>query len=129
MPTPREFPCPDCGSTEDWKADYYNAVFQSCTVIVGEDGQPEVDEFLGDEDSYDDGCTEDEAIVCQDCGYRIEFGAFRMLTPKDGRLFDKAPDMLKALQLVVSECESYEAIRELIASIEQGVAESAQGGA
>lgn len=70
------FPCPHCGES-DWKADYYQAVNQGIGLIVGEDGMPEEGEYDGCEDTYDDGCSENERYVCNACRHAIVFGEFR----------------------------------------------------
>lgn len=74
------FPCPNCGSTDDvWKADYYEAVWQSVTILVGEDGKPELFDYTGVTGSYDDGSTEDERYVCRNCEHEIVLGRFEMI--------------------------------------------------
>ena len=86
--TPRNntpYPCPKCGATEAWQANYYWAVHQGVTLVYGDDIDdiPEVEDYDGCENSYDDGATENEAYVCQRCDYRITLGEFRFI-PEGG---------------------------------------------
>jgi hypothetical protein len=64
------FPCPNCGKSA-WKADYYEAVSQHVTVLADEEGKPEVADYDGCTDSYDDGSTDNEQIVCRECGHEV----------------------------------------------------------
>ena len=77
-PAPPAFACPGCGAS-DWRADYYNAVHQGVTVSVGNDGRPQLDAWDGDEETYDDGCTEEDRLVCQACGHVAALGEFRFI--------------------------------------------------
>jgi hypothetical protein len=70
--------CPDCGESQ-WKADYYNAVGQGVRLLTGENGEPVDDDYLGDEEAYDDGGTETERYVCLCCYHEIVFGEFRFI--------------------------------------------------
>lgn len=72
------FPCPNCGMSE-WKADYYEAVWQTCDLVMGSDGEVEFVEYTGVTGSYDDGSTEDESYRCSSCDHTIKLGAFKML--------------------------------------------------
>jgi hypothetical protein len=75
---PAEFPCPSCGGTE-WKADYYEAVWQTISLFVGDDGKPVFGDYTGVTGSYDDGSTADEAWVCRSCDHRLELCEFKMV--------------------------------------------------
>lgn len=77
------FPCPGCGATDQWRADYYQAVSQGATVVLGADGEPDLITYSGDEDSYDDGSTENEGIACGGCGHAIVFGRHVFVRPFD----------------------------------------------
>jgi len=69
------FLCPNCGE-DAWVADYYEAVHQSITLVVGEDGEPEFGEYTGGTGGYDDGSTSDECWRCQSCDHVIELAKF-----------------------------------------------------
>jgi hypothetical protein len=78
-PTASEaFPCPHCGATE-WKADYYEAVWQTISLVVGDDGEPELADYTGVTGTYDDPSTDDEAYRCASCDHTIQLGTFRLL--------------------------------------------------
>jgi hypothetical protein len=64
------FPCPNCGAS-DWKADYYEAVWQTVSLTVGADGEPELGDYLGVTGTYDDPSTEDEFYRCCSCDFVI----------------------------------------------------------
>lgn len=72
------FPCPSCGATDAWKADYYEAVWQTCTVEADENGRPVVTDYTGVTGSYDDGSTENDALRCRECGYEVTLGTFKL---------------------------------------------------
>lgn len=72
-----EYKCPECGGTE-WKADYYQAVWQTVT-LEDNDGAPVFGDYTGVTGSYDDGSTQDEAYRCCSCSHTVELGTFRML--------------------------------------------------
>lgn len=76
------FPCPSCGRTDGWRADYYQAVSQGVELVAGKDGEPYPfpTDYRGDEKSYDDGSTENEAYRCA-CGHEIALGEFRLVRP------------------------------------------------
>lgn len=76
------FPCPNCGES-NWKADYYQAVSQGLVLVIGDDGEREYGDYAGDEETYDDGSTEDEALHCRECGHTIPLGVFRMIDEED----------------------------------------------
>lgn len=69
------FACPNCGGTE-WKADYYEAVWQSVAVVANAngDGTPVIADYTGVTGSYDDGSTENEALRCCSCEYTVPIG-------------------------------------------------------
>lgn len=77
------FPCPNCGATDRWVADYYQAVRQGCTVVTAESGDPAVMDYGGDESAYDDGATDNEAIRCLECDHEIVFARFRLVPAED----------------------------------------------
>jgi hypothetical protein len=76
--TSQAFECPECGGTE-WKADYYEAVWQTIKLVRGEGGEPEFVDYTGVTGTYDDPSTEDEAYRCRSCEYTITLGTFEML--------------------------------------------------
>ncbi len=61
------FLCPagSCGGTE-WIAHYTVPATQSVSLIIGEDGKPEVGDYEGDEETFD--ADEDEVYECTTCG-------------------------------------------------------------
>lgn len=70
-PKPGEpFLCPACGES-DWKAVYYEAVWQTIDLVVGDDGGPEFVDYTGVTGTYDDPSTEDEAWRCSACEHEI----------------------------------------------------------
>ena len=74
-----EYPCPQCGRLE-WRADYYQAVHQGVVLRRGTEGEPpQVDDYRGDEDSYDDGATPNERLFCSNCEYEIHLGTFKLV--------------------------------------------------
>src|ERR1043165_1663474 len=77
------YACPNCGETDAWKADYYEAVGQSITLYVGDNGEPEFGDYTGVMTDYSDSRTEDEAWRCGSCDYTIEHAQFVMV-PKAG---------------------------------------------
>lgn len=83
--------CPNCGE-DAWVADYYEAVYQSITLTVGETGEPEFGEYTGILDNYDDGVTEDEAWRCRGCGYVIQLGTFTFTPNSDSQSAEKGGD-------------------------------------
>jgi predicted nucleic-acid-binding Zn-ribbon protein len=72
-----QYVCPKCGE-DDWEADYYQAVHQGCSVEI-ENGKIVLTDWDGDEETYDDGSTEEELIKCRSCDYTITFGEFRFV--------------------------------------------------
>jgi DNA-directed RNA polymerase subunit RPC12/RpoP len=74
----KPYRCPSCGESE-WQADYYNAVRQGVRLVAGENGEPVDDDYLGDEETYDDGCIENERYVCLNCDHEIVLGEFRFI--------------------------------------------------
>ncbi len=77
------FPCPECGHTDAWKADYYEAVWQDVTVLTGNRGEPDIVDYTGVYGSYDDGSTENESLRCRNCDHEIVLGRFRFLPAED----------------------------------------------
>ncbi len=73
----KPFVCPDCGGT-DFKANYYEAVWQSIAVD-DVNGQPEFVDYTGSSGTYDDGSTVDEAIACCSCDWTSYLGTFELL--------------------------------------------------
>lgn len=65
------FPCPHCGASGEWKADYYESVWQTISLHVGDDGQPFFGDYTGVTGHYDDGATEDEAYRCSSCSVEM----------------------------------------------------------
>jgi predicted RNA-binding Zn-ribbon protein involved in translation (DUF1610 family) len=68
------FPCPECGETDAWWADYYEAVAQSVALVTDDEGEPELADYTGATKSYSDGATSDESYRCGNCGHVIELG-------------------------------------------------------
>ena len=95
----KRFRCPACGDRRSWRAEYYQAVTQGVTLLAGDDG-PEPADYAGDEDTCDDGSTDNEAYRCA-CGYVITEGEFRMLAPADVALLKAAPRLLDLLARAV----------------------------
>lgn len=93
-PVGMPFPCPNCGGFE-WKADYYEAVWQGAVVTFGEGGTPEIIDYDGSTGSYDDGSSDNEALRCLGCDHEIRFGTFRLVEPVD-------------LEALKDECEYHE---------------------
>lgn len=81
----KKMECPNCGSSDNFSADYYQAVRQGCNLYVSEDGSIHADDWSGDEQSYDDGCTENDRFVCQDCLWEVTVAdwTFKEREPKD----------------------------------------------
>jgi predicted RNA-binding Zn-ribbon protein involved in translation (DUF1610 family) len=73
-----EYPCPECGRLE-WRADYYQAVHQGVVLRRDPDGAFAVEDYQGDEQSYDDGASENEMYRCSNCGHEIHLGTFRFV--------------------------------------------------
>lgn len=73
--TDQPFPCPECGTTDAWRVDYLEAVWQSVALFVGENGEPELEDYTGAYESYDDGSTENECYRCGECNYEIPLGS------------------------------------------------------
>jgi len=80
--------CPQCGETDNWRAEYYQAVSQGVEVEMV-DGEPRVVDYTGDEESFDDGSTDNDALRCESCGFRIELGTFVMLTDDELAVVEK----------------------------------------
>jgi len=74
-----DYPCPNCGATDAWEADYYEAVHQSISLYVSESGEPEFGDYTGAYEAWDDGSTEDERWFCRECEYEIRHGSFRFV--------------------------------------------------
>lgn len=74
--TDKPFLCPRCGES-NWKACYYNAVTQGCTVVYDAEGQPVVTEYSGDE-NYNES-TENESLWCRTCDFEYPLGIFQLL--------------------------------------------------
>lgn len=79
------YACPECGSTE-WIAEYYQAVTQGCSLVMGENGILDAEDYDGCEDSCDDGGTENDAYKCSNCNYRFLVGRFRFIPFKKPRV-------------------------------------------
>lgn len=76
VPEPKvgaEWPCPSCGSTEDWRVWYTTDESQECSVTFGAHG-PEVQEYLGNSETGE-GVGQDESLYCRGCGYTEELYA------------------------------------------------------
>lgn len=106
-PTGPPFPCPGCGATDEWRADYYVAVNQGATVVLTEKG-PAVVDYSGDESSYDDGATGDEAIRCGGCGHEIVFGRYVFVEPFD-------------IEALKAECGYHENYEDANAEADRGI--------
>jgi len=74
--TGETFFCPRCGAS-NWKACYYNAVSQGCTVVIGPDDEPVVTDYDGDEEFNE--ATANESLWCRNCDYEYPLGIFRLL--------------------------------------------------
>lgn len=77
-----QFVCPSCGRDDEWKADYYEAVWQSVVLVNDSTGQPAAFDYTGLTGSYDDGATENERYVCMGCGHEIVVGEVVFTTPE-----------------------------------------------
>lgn len=86
MTTTEKFACPACGEDDAWKADYYEAVWQSIDLLVGANGEPEMGDYTGVTGSYDDGSTLDECYRCGNCDYTIDLGKFEFVPAEDNAI-------------------------------------------
>lgn len=85
-PEPTPFECPNCGGNS-FRADYYQSVSQGCTLVKEADGTIRAEDWNGDEDTYDDGCTQDDRYLCADCGWTLTVG--------DWTFTEREPDAYK----------------------------------
>lgn len=93
------FPCPNCGRTDAWRADYYEAVWQTITLERGEGGEPVFGEYDGVTGSYDDGSTEDECWKCGACGHELPLGRFALVSvAADAQALDLSARLLGLAQ-------------------------------
>lgn len=81
-----EYECPNCGCSDEWVADYYEAVWQSISLYQDEDGEPVFGDYTGTTGSYDEGSTSDEAYKCNNCDYVICLGVFMLLSEEEVKL-------------------------------------------
>lgn len=108
------FPCPNCGES-NWKADYYQAVSQGVALYVDENGSFEYGDYLGDEDSYDDGSTEDEALRCRSCDHHLVLGVFRLIP--EGALAQHH-ELAGRLDALVSAFREGNQVEDVLATLE-----------
>jgi hypothetical protein len=92
------YPCPSCGATDAWVADYYEAVNQTITLFVDDEGEPWFGDYTGVTDSYDDGSTEDECYRCRSCDHTIKLGTFRFVPDGGYVLIIESDQELAALR-------------------------------
>lgn len=73
MPTIRKgepYPCPECGAAA-WLACYLEEAQQAVRLVAGAEGEPIVDDYLGDTRHIDNGVTDDECFICEECQYNL----------------------------------------------------------
>lgn len=95
---PAPFACPNCGSTDQWKADYNEAVWQTVT-LADVDGEPQLIDYTGVTGTYDDGSSQDESYQCG-CGHVIELGRFEFVPTASLRA---APEIRERLRDLLAE--------------------------
>src|SRR4051812_31751459 len=98
-PPGKPFRCPTCGADDQWVADYYEAVWQTVTLVVDDDGGPRLRQgYDGVYGRYDDGSTDDEAYRCQNCREAIALARFVMVEADEEEA--AAPHFTRAFDLV-----------------------------
>lgn len=108
------FKCPECDGTQ-FHADYWEGVWQTVYVVVGENGEPEVADYMGGGGDYVDANSEDERIKCASCEWFATLGAFEML-PVGGlpAAFQTVREWARAN---VGEWNAYEATEDVLGQL------------
>lgn len=96
------FVCPNCGS-EDWRVSYPESAHQDVEVIVGEDGEPEIADYLGNTGTYSDGDGDNEELSCNECDHVITFGYHFFMTPEEEARLKKIESILTELKVAQDE--------------------------
>jgi hypothetical protein len=76
------FLCPNCGE-QAWVAYYPETSQQDVSLIVGEDGEPEIEDWLGCTETVCDGDYDVDSYRCSVCDHTITIGNFTFLTPAE----------------------------------------------
>lgn len=100
-----DYPCPNCGSTEDWLACYCEATSQHVKLVVGEDGGPEIADYLGDGKFFDS--LPDEAWLCGKCDFIITLGVTSFATVEEHRVRNAAAELLDAAREALASILKY----------------------